>query len=232
MAQFTTKLASASGARKGANRFNYDTLYDVLFTIHYTALEDRDYRAKLLDAMGQDDEGYLRTAGVRYFSLRNDFADQWYQFLNPVVGLTEDKYWNPAGQLDAYGKPQRPYIVTFDLNLTDFVPNEEKRRIKKVTLAMQTADGQEGQDWCLPVQAALGNSGGKTELRIDRFAGTVDGLNGRQPYGRWVLSLLKQCGDPQSTLAPPTIDLANELKKRVKDLWLIIEYDAAVYYNR
>lgn len=217
---------------KGANRFDYATLYDVLFTVHYTALEDRDYRTKVLDSMGQDSEGFVRTSAVRYFSLHNDFADEWYHLLNPVPGLSEDKYWNPATQAEADGKPQRPYVVALDLNLTDFVPNEERRSIKKVALAMQTADGQEGQDWCLPVQAVLGSSGGKTELRIDRFLGSLDGLSGRQPYGKWVFSFGNQCGPSQTTVAPPTVDLANELKKRVKDFWLIIEYDAAVHYNR
>ncbi|TFG79795.1 MAG: hypothetical protein E4H23_04680 [Chrysiogenales bacterium] len=42
---------------KDKNHFDYDTLSDVLFTIHYTALEDCGYRAKVLAAMGQNEEG-------------------------------------------------------------------------------------------------------------------------------------------------------------------------------
>ena len=42
---------------KSENHFDYDTLSDLLFTIHYTALEDHGYRAKVLKAMGQKEEG-------------------------------------------------------------------------------------------------------------------------------------------------------------------------------
>src|SRR5205823_15053880 len=42
---------------KGANRFDFTTLVDVLLTVRYTALEDRGFRRKVLRAMGADNDG-------------------------------------------------------------------------------------------------------------------------------------------------------------------------------
>jgi len=231
---------------KGANLFDFDSLYDVLLTVHYTALEDRDYRSTVLADMGQDEEGYVKTGAVRYFSLRNDFADQWYHLMNPKLGLPTDRYWDPDKETVASGKPQKPYWMVLDLSAADFVPNEERRSIKKITLAAQLNEGQELTDWCVSVSTsfkpALATgfaSADATKLRKDGLMSAVNGFNGKRPYGRWLLNFIECNGQPNAgpttdnkNAEPITDKMAKELRAHLRDLWLIIEYEAAVHYNR
>jgi hypothetical protein len=102
---------------KDANRFDFTTLVDVVLTVRYTALEDRDYRRKVLRSMGADASGWVDTGGMGVFSARNRFPDSWYQFQNPV--------FLPAGLSTAASQPARPYTVRFELTADDFPPNEE-----------------------------------------------------------------------------------------------------------
>jgi hypothetical protein len=224
---------------RGANRFQYETIFDVLFTIRYTALEDRDYRAKVLAEMGQDDDGFVKTGAVRYFSLRNDYPDQWYQLLNPVLDAQPGDYWQPTKDADGRGKPQLPYTMMVDLGTADFVPNEDGRKIKKITLALQVADGQEGQDFTLPLNTSkvrfqsdsvIDEGTATSKLTIVDFTARIEDFNGKAPYGRWVFCLGDACN--AQTPPQPARELADKLKKYVKDLWLIVEYEAKVHYNR
>jgi hypothetical protein len=219
---------------KGANRFDFATLYDVLVTIRYTAQEDRDYRAKVLEGMKQDDEGFVDTEAVRYFSLRHDFADQWYHLLNPVLGKLPEEYWDPAAQETANGKPQKPYTMALDVKTSDFVPNEDRRTIKKVTLAVQMAESHESKDLTLPLAVCFGGKKPNVELKNDRITTPVEGLSGKSPYGRWILSAGVGCGVQETT--PQTggtlATMLRDLKEQVRDLWLIVEYKAKVHYNK
>lgn len=67
---------------KGANKFDYNSMIDVLLTVEYTALEDRFYRDLVLKQMGIDENGYCPVGGMRFFSMHNHFPDQWYHFKN------------------------------------------------------------------------------------------------------------------------------------------------------
>jgi hypothetical protein len=227
---------------RGANRFDYDTLYDVLFTVRYTALEDRAYRAKVLESMQQNDEGYVEVEGVRYFSLRNDFPDQWYYLFNPEVGLEEAQYWDPVNAAPGdgsraaadEGKPQRPYTLLLDLAASDFVPNESGHRTKKARLALQLTDrpaDEVSEEWSLPVTVKLRKTGGSLELTEEQAVGPVEGVSG-SPFGAWRLALGRKSGGIATSPAPATGDLAKELKKRVQDIWLIVDYAAYAHYNK
>lgn len=217
---------------KGANRFDYNSLYDVLLTIRYTALDDSEYRRKVLDDLGQTDEGFVKTGAVRYFSMRNSFPDQWYQLLNPIIG--QEQYWDPRSGEPSGGNPQLPYTMVADLKPTDFVPNEDRRRIKKVTLAMQIADGEEFEnEWCVPISLNFGGNKSNVfaQLKNTQVTSEIDGFTGRQPYGPWVLAFGRSCDVGGSEL-PTMRDHAELLSERVQDLWLIVEYEASVHYNR
>lgn len=99
----------------GANRFDYQTLVDVLLTIRYTALDDWGYRQKVLDAWGADQDGWVTIEGRTFFSARNRFPDQWYQFQNPAVLADPGSVTNQT---------PRPYSLRMDLTAADFPPHE------------------------------------------------------------------------------------------------------------
>jgi hypothetical protein len=111
---------------KGANRFDYSSIADILFTIRYTALEDRSYRQNILNDMGQDEMGYVKTSSNRYFSIANEFPDQWYSYHNPTMGLDSSSYIYPMNatyeELEQSEKQLEPYSMVIDLRKTDFVP--------------------------------------------------------------------------------------------------------------
>jgi hypothetical protein len=102
---------------KGANRFDFTTLVDVLLTVRYTALEDRDYRRKVLRSLGANSDGWVNVDGMGIFSARDRFADAWYQFQNPT--------FLPTAGSNGASQPARPYSLRFDLKPSDFRPNEE-----------------------------------------------------------------------------------------------------------
>jgi peptidoglycan hydrolase-like protein with peptidoglycan-binding domain len=62
--------------------FNYDTISDVIFHLHYTAREDETLRGAASTAV----QNLLATASVRpllrMFSLRHEFPGEWYRFVN------------------------------------------------------------------------------------------------------------------------------------------------------
>ena len=60
------------------NRFNFDTIVDVFFTIEYTAYYDKNYRAEVIQRLSN-------TASMDYMvDLRAAFPDEWYHFKNPT----------------------------------------------------------------------------------------------------------------------------------------------------
>jgi len=59
------------------NRFDYDTLADVLFTIEYTALASDLYKEQVIERLGT-------TQGMDLVhSLRGNYQDAWYHLMNP-----------------------------------------------------------------------------------------------------------------------------------------------------
>lgn len=62
---------------KATNRFNFDTIADVLFTIEYTALHSKEYSAQVKTSLGN------HSSACTYLDLRQMFPDQWYHVKNP-----------------------------------------------------------------------------------------------------------------------------------------------------
>ncbi len=60
---------------KPANRFDYQSLFDVSLTLDYTALDDPEHRERTLARLGR------RVSLRRGFSVRDDFPDLWYDLL-------------------------------------------------------------------------------------------------------------------------------------------------------
>ncbi|PLS81991.1 MAG: hypothetical protein CYG59_05140, partial [Chloroflexi bacterium] len=58
---------------RAANPFDYRTIADVIMTVDYTALHSFDYRQQVIQRLD------TRMTGERSFSVRDEFADAWYQ---------------------------------------------------------------------------------------------------------------------------------------------------------
>ena len=60
------------------NRFNFDTIVDVFFTIDYTALHDERYKNLVISGLGNE----LSSEVV--INLRTNYPDHWYHIKNPT----------------------------------------------------------------------------------------------------------------------------------------------------
>ena len=89
--------------------FNYDTISDVIFHLHYTAREDETLRGAATTAV----KNLLATASARplwrVFSLRHEFPGEWYRFVNSPtsaattitvdLGAARFPYFAQSGQI-------------------------------------------------------------------------------------------------------------------------------------
>ncbi len=218
---------------KGANRFDYNTIFDIYFTLRYTALEDRSYRDKVLAEMGQDTNGNVETESLRFFNLRTEFADQWYYFHNPVNGLELSEYQNTEtmGSLEG-SRPLLPYTMVIDLVSSDFVPNEKNRRIKNVMLAIHKSDNLEDEDAAIEIDVTfIPDSGSSANASLSLSAGETSAetgdMNGKRPYGRWILSVNYSLPSESSHI----VDVIQDVSW-LEDVLLVVEYEAKVHYKR
>ena len=69
---------------KAANRFNFDSLADVIFTVEYTALDSADYRHQVIQDMDRT------FSAERAYSIKRDFPDLWYHLHHPETLIDED----------------------------------------------------------------------------------------------------------------------------------------------
>lgn len=86
---------------KASNLFDFNTIADVLVTIEYTALHSFDYEQQVNRRLGND------ITADRAFSLKNDFADAFYQLNHPeeftdgaTVQIPISEFDFPAGISD------------------------------------------------------------------------------------------------------------------------------------
>jgi hypothetical protein len=102
---------------KAANRFDYNSIADVLITLQYTAYDNDIYRMQVIRTL---DSTLLSD---RPFSLKQDFADAWWGLNNP-------------------DQNQTPMTVEFRTLATDFPPNLDPLAIKAVVLYFSQAKDQ------------------------------------------------------------------------------------------
>ncbi|WP_447964615.1 Tc toxin subunit A-related protein [Nitrospira sp. Ecomares 2.1] len=229
---------------KGANRFDFNSIADVQFTLRYTALEDRIYRKKILEEkLGQDEEGYVSAANVRVLSIRTEFPDQWYRFTHGKPGTQSADVTFPhkfqCGKFDGKEAELPPHTMVLPLTTHDFIPHELRRRITGVTAMMQLKEAAPGEAPFLPVALTLVPNepcvfGERRETLKLSPADDTEKMDFMPPYGNWVLQLnLKDTGNPLVYPTPPAggkvdldaIDLSN-----LQDIVLGIEYKAKVHY--
>jgi hypothetical protein len=184
---------------KAANPFDYRSIADVLFTVEYTALQDFSYRRRVIQQLEDS------VSAERVFSLRDQFADQWYALHNPNGAAT-------------------PMAVNFSLMSKDFPPNVAELRIQQVLLAVARAEGPtfeiESAQLMLTPEGETAPVGGRVNSTTDGLISTRRGnasawvpLIGRSPVGAWRLTL------------PDTEEMKNRFKNgEIDDLLLVLTY--------
>ncbi len=185
---------------KSANRFNYDTIADVLLTIEYTALESYTYRQQVI----QELDSTFRAE--RAFSIRDNFPDQWYHL------------HHPQNDTD-------PIVITFKTHRSDFPVNLSDIRIEQLLLAFGGTDGNiiEVADVELSFTENGNPSGiGGTASTIEGSISTRKGnaaswiaILGKQPIGKWQLNL------------PNTPEVRRLIQNsEISDILFVISFDA------
>ncbi|MES9890841.1 MAG: hypothetical protein ABW165_07340 [Candidatus Thiodiazotropha sp.] len=187
---------------KAANRFDFNSIADVIVTIEYTSLSSFTYRQQVIHQLSN------KISAERPFSFRNQFADQWYDLNNP-------------------DRTSTPMIVNFDTLIADFPPNIDNLKIKHVVLYFVRADGVEIE---VPVthlrfteNGGIGTvGGGATSIEgvISTRRGNASSwtsMIGKSPYGTWELSLNDNLADVRA--------LAELLKnEEITDILFVISY--------
>ena len=203
-----------------ANRFDYGTITDVLFTMEYTALDSAEYRELVVERLG------ATFAADRVFSLRYEFPDVWYD-LHHADQVVDTK--------------RMKAIV--DVRAADFPPN--LRRLAGVSGRVPDITVQQIQFYVahkeevtfeLPVglkvkpvnateiDASTGNtSNGLISTRQISGSAWGQAVIGKIPVGTWEFNLtgelLSQAGQP---LGRPIADAFKD--DEIEDMLFVISY--------
>ncbi|MBC7814608.1 MAG: hypothetical protein H7175_25860, partial [Burkholderiales bacterium] len=157
---------------KFANRFDYNTIADVLITIEYTALDSADYRQQVLETTSRT------VSSDRAFSFRHHFADQWWDLHNP-------------------DQAQNPLRTIIQITNADFPANLDDLAIQAATLYFSFKQGQALQlgavvmDYSIVVQGAPLRVGPYTAAPINGVISSRQGnwpaISNRPVAGMWDL---------------------------------------------
>jgi hypothetical protein len=148
---------------KAANRFDYNTIADVLITIEYTALNSYDYRQQVIRELDTS------ISAVRPFSFKNQFADAWYDLHNP-------------------DRTETPMTVRFHTRREDFPPNIEINKIDNRKLLLYFAR-HSGETFELEGTLTFTPGGEKKSFQTVDGAISID-MSTDTVAGEWELTLL------------------------------------------
>ncbi|WP_458190498.1 Tc toxin subunit A-related protein [Haladaptatus sp. NG-WS-4] len=193
---------------KASNPIDYDSIADVLVTIEYTALDSETYRQQVLQELEQDP----KRSGERAFTLKNEFADQWYDLNNPEQSPT-------------------PMTVSFETTRDDFPPNLDDIEIKQVLLYFVSDE----TDTLSKIDVGLYFSEEGSDASIGGEAAPVDGVistrranaggwysitgGSSSPVGEWTLSL------------PNTPAVSNLFENdNIQDILFVVTYEGDAEY--
>jgi hypothetical protein len=160
---------------KAANRFNFDTIADVIFTVEYTALHSANYRQQVIRDLDRT------FSAERAYSFKQDFPDLWYDLHHPEALLDEE-----SGDIRAQ----------FPIERTHFPPNLQELRIDHIVLYfVRAADAEfeiEVKDLrCDQVQpgneprGAMSIDGVISTRRANAFSWLP--FLGKSPVGKWTI---------------------------------------------
>lgn len=180
---------------RSSNRFNLDTVSDVIFNIRYTAVNGGDqFRNDVLAALNARGFQY---SGFRMASLKNEHATEWHRFLNPPQGqlfhelrFTIDSDVFPAN-LANHALTRviaRADIATVNIGTLRWQISLDPGSAKQIVLDFDGTDvlhhelaGGDGLgEWLLRVD----RSSIPTELRVQNSDGTeaVENIGGKPHY--------------------------------------------------
>jgi hypothetical protein len=192
---------------RAANRFNFNTIADVLLGIEYTALASPEYCQQVIDEL---DRGL---SADRPLSFRHEFADQWYDLNNPEV-------LDPADRM----------VVRFRTRREDFPPNLDALTIRHVTLFFARENPNPAFEirvthlrfaedgGALPAGGGATTIGSIASTRLGNAA-EWQAIIGKRPFGEWELALR----DPLTDGRQPADALRNA---EIVNILLIITYEA------
>jgi|GEM_PF-5552279 len=178
---------------KAANNFNFETIFDVLVTIDYTALESKDtvlksgktFKQSIIEKLGNS------SSDDRAYSLRYDFPDAWYHLNNPQ---------NPLPNLE-------PMEVPLSSVETDFPANQSNKKIERVTVRVSFADGTSEElhvrlkftpkRRVSPIDGGISKSIDGLISKRKSNADNWDVFQDEEPIGDWLL-MLRDDNDPTS----------------------------------
>lgn len=226
---------------KGANPIDFESIVDVIFTINYTAKESRDYRSKVLQDLGQDENGYVKVSANRFFSLAEEFPDAWYYMQNPDMSTNAnyfpvlDTVWT-----NEIKRPWQKNTFVFELNKDYFIPNEEHRKITKITLLPIFKEGLElqanndslGITIAHVEQGKIPSNGEvkkKHSKRLKPLDKSTKSFNGQSPYGYWAIEIRDGLITGSNTYGAPVPDHKTK-SSDLQDIIFIVEYSAKIHY--
>ena len=185
------------------NRFDFDTIADVLVTLDYTALESDDYAQQVVRRLAR------RFDGERAFSIRHDFPDTWWDLHNPDQTAT-------------------PMSVAFDVSAADFPPNVDDVEIEHVAVAVSSRSPVPRgltvrlrfAETPAPGEPPVPATSWLPASPVEGIASTRRGnasawlaLIGKRPQGRWYLSI------------PDTDEIREWLEaEELSDLLVVLSY--------
>jgi hypothetical protein len=233
---------------KGANRFDFGTLADILLTVRYTAQEDKTYREKVLSQMGMTTDRKLRAGGSISFPLRTALPDEWFDLHHPqFVPNLNDYGLGP-------GKVKPPYLMQFELRPGDFPPNEIDHATKRLNLAFRQSRivTVPIEIWFNPIgvtdeysleadyawDPAVPSSGPISVAAFARHRADSQAawrtvathMTKLAPFGTWRLRLRNE--DATQTLIDRREHAQNKLLLDwLEDLLFVVAYDASVEYR-
>jgi len=161
---------------KPANPFDYRSIADVLLTLEYTALQSYDYRQKVVRQLDRS------FTGDRAFSVREQFADAWYELNNPEQIA-----------------PERQMRIELPIRREDFPPHLQSLSLEQLTLFCVRNDGYVAELKILSLTHAIPGLNSVTAGEAQTRGGIVgtrrpngapwQALVGRHPAGDWTLQL-------------------------------------------
>jgi hypothetical protein len=186
---------------KAANRLDYRAIADVLVTLEYTALHSADYRQQVIQSLKPT------ISSDRPFSLRNEFADQWYDLHNPEQTST-------------------PMTVRFTTLREDFPPNIDALKIQHVLMYFVSSN-------TVPIEVPVSHlhyTAAEAPGTVGGSATSIDGIisTRRGNAGSWTAMITKSPIGEWELALPNTDDVrsrfADDSLQSIDDILLVLTY--------
>ncbi|MBO1349467.1 MAG: hypothetical protein EBE86_019695 [Hormoscilla sp. GUM202] len=190
---------------KSTNRFDFDSITDVIITLSYTALQGG---STIYNAVK---ETLTTFAGKRLFSLAQQFSSAWYQFMNP-------------------GGSAKEQTLSFQVLANMFPMNLTKYTVKQIYIQMVLAESADASGFDSPMKVKI-EKGGSTPLddtiNLQEQGGIVSGSLDEEVSdffdSSWSLSIDKETADDPLRDENGFLD-----PNQVTNIALVVTYEADI----